>query len=381
MRSSRATSRVHHWIDTPEALAAFLQPLPERIGLDTEFVRERTYWPKLALVQISFDDSAGHSQLLLIDPLAPGMAQALKPVLTDPTVLKIMHSASEDLIALKCACGHAPTPLFDTQAAAALAGIGAGMGYQKLVQSLQGVALDKGETRSDWLQRPLSASQQRYAAEDVQHLLALHRQLDTRLHELGRASWLEQDCARAVDNAERDPIERWPHLPMRQAQGLDAAGQHRLLRLLRWRDRQARQSDRPRSWVLDNELAITLSQRPPANQAELQGLLDATPKAPRKLGQALWQALSTPLDDEQDAPLIRVEDPDKNTLRRLQQAVATLSAELGLPDGILASRRWLESLMEHGQWPDALAGWRRHLLEPRLAPLLPDAGAHSRQSV
>jgi ribonuclease D len=337
-----------------------------RIGLDTEFVRERTWWPQLALVQLAID--APDMPVLLVDPLVPGMCEALAPMLADPAVLKIMHSASEDLVALKHACGVVPGPLFDTQIAAALCGIGAGVGYQRLVQDSLGVALPKGETRSDWLRRPLSPSQLEYAADDVLHLFALHDRLDQQLATLGRTSWLQEDCTRMVTNAQRDELERWPHLSLRTAQFLDADAQRRLLRLLRWRDAYARDNDRPRNWILDNEFATSLARNPPADLAALQARLDAQPKAPRKLAGQVWQAMQNALVDEADAPLARSEERDKAALRKLQDAVAVRSAELGLPDGVLASRRWLQPLLE-GQWPGPLAGWRRAQLEAALAPL------------
>jgi ribonuclease D len=343
-----------------------LQNPPAWVGLDTEFVRERTYWPQLALVQMAIGD-----EILLIDPLAPGIAEALRPLLADPSVLKVMHSASEDLVALSHDCGVLPAPLFDTQIAAALCGIGGGMGYQKLVQEITGVALAKGETRSDWLRRPLSDSQLEYAADDVVHLGAIYHELDSRLRALGRREWLDQDGARMLANATQDG-ERWPHLSMRSAQFLEADAQLRLLRLLRWRDTQARNSDKPRSWILDNALATNLARTPPGDRVQLQAQLEAHPKAPRKLGDAIWQALTTPLDDEAQAPLARnASNEDKNALKRLQDAVSACSTELGLPEGILASRRYLEALQENGDWPAALAGWRREILEPTLAPLLP----------
>ena len=362
------------WISEPAELAAHLaplsaQPTAARVGLDTEFVRERTYWPQLALVQIAVGDA-----ILLVDPLVPGMTAALAPLLVDADVVKVMHSASEDLVAFKHACGVVPTPLFDTQIAAALSGIGAGVGYQRLVQDTLAVALQKGETRSDWMRRPLSPAQLDYAADDVVHLFALHDDLQMRLDALGRGHWLVEDCARMTANAQRDELERWPHLSMRAAQYFDPPAQHRLLRLLRWRDLQARDSDRPRSWILDNELATLLARTPPADRTALQTRLDAHPKAPRKLGDALWHALNTPLDDEADAPPVRGDERDKQAMRRLQDAVSQRSAELGLPDGVLASRRWLDSLLESGEWPQALAGWRRGELEASLTPVLASAG-------
>ncbi|MCI2260256.1 ribonuclease D [Xanthomonas indica] len=355
-----------YWIKQPAELSELLAQRPARIGLDTEFVRERTYWPQLALVQMAVGD-----EILLIDPLIPGMPQALAPWLSDPDILKIMHSASEDLVAFKCACGTLPRPLFDTQIAAGLAGLGAGMGYQKLVLEITGVHLAKGETRSDWLRRPLSPAQLEYAADDVRHLFALHDALQARLQTLERSDWLREDGERLLGTVEHDDGERWPHLGMRAAQFMDRPAQLRLLRLLRWRDAQARHSDKPRSWILDNELAATLARFPPQDPPALLALFDKHPKAPRKLSDALWQALTTPLADEADAPqALAASDDNKAALKRLQDAVAARSAELGLPDGLLASRKHLEALLESAQWPQPLAGWRRRELEPRLQPLL-----------
>ncbi len=362
-----------HWITDPAELDNRLAQRPRRIGLDTEFIRERTYWPQLALVQIALGDH--DDDILLVDPLRPGITDALRPLLTDTAVLKVMHSPSEDLVAFRHACEAVPQPLFDTQAAAALAGVAAGIGYQRLAQDVLEVSLPKGETRSDWLRRPLSPSQLEYAADDVRHLFALHDALDARLLGLGRTAWLQEDCARMIANAERDDGDRWPHLSLRAAQFLDEPARRRLLRLLRWREAHARRADRPRSWILDNELAVLLARDPATDITALQHQLDAHPKAPRKLADAIWQALQTPLDDEADAPEPPNDSRDKQALRRLQDATSTRSAELGLPDGVLASRRWLEQLLgaargTGGDWPGPLAGWRRAQLEPVLAPLL-----------
>lgn len=360
-----------HWIDSPDALRARLASKPARIGLDTEFIRERTYWPKLALVQIALPQADGGIDILLVDPLVPGMNEALAPLLADTSVLKIMHSPSEDLIALRQACGEVPRPLFDTQAAAALAGVGAGLGYQKLVAEITGVALAKGETRSDWMRRPLSPSQLEYAADDVLHLFELHDALTAKLDALGRTAWLQADMARTVELAVEDPIDRWPHLAMRSAQFIDRDAQARLLRLLRWRDSHAREADLPRSWVLDNELAATLARTVPTSRDAVADAIRAHPKGPRKLVDAIWTALGTPLDDEADAPDATIaERRDKSRIKALQDAVSRRAAELGVADAVLASRRTLEPLLDTGEWPDALQGWRREQLEAALAPLL-----------
>ncbi len=364
-----------HWITDPAPLHALIAAAPASIGLDTEFVRERTYWPQLALVQIAAgdalpDDAASDRQILLVDPLLPGMAEPLAQLLADTRILKIMHSASEDLIALKYFCNALPQPLFDTQIAAALCGAGAGLGYQRVLLELLDVSVDKGETRSDWLRRPLSASQLHYAADDVRHLHALHRTLCERLDAQQRMAWLEEDCARMLTNAAQDEGEHWPHLGMRSAQFLDRDGQIRLLRLLRWRDAYARDHDRPRTWILDNELAQSLARNAPRDLAQLRAAFDGQPKAPHKLAAQVFDALHTPLLDENDLPPARGDDRDRNAYKKLQQAVAERSAELGLPDGVLASRRWIEALQDGEDWPGALSGWRRAQLETRLAPLL-----------
>ncbi|MCC5097390.1 ribonuclease D [Xanthomonas campestris] len=355
-----------HWITHPSELTERLQSRPSRIGLDTEFIRERTYWPQLALVQMAIGE-----EILLIDPLIPGMTDALKDWLIAPDIVKVMHSASEDLVTLKCACGVLPRPLFDTQIAAALAGVGGGMGYQKLVQEVTGTLLTKGETRSDWMRRPLSPAQLEYAADDVRYLFAIHDALTAKLTAQDRLGWLAEDGERLLGTVEHDDGDRWPHVSLRTAQFLEPAAQRRLLRLLRWRDLQARQSDRPRSWILDNELASQLARFPPADLDALMRQFDKFPKAPRKLANAVWEALNTPLPDEDHAPLAQAStDGNKATLKRLQDAVAQRSRELELPDGILASRRHLETLIEQRSWPAALGQWRREALEADLLPLL-----------
>jgi len=363
------------WVDDPDDLRARLPAAAVRIGLDTEFIRERTYWPHLALVQIALEQDGAPPLILLVDAQRPGMTNALRPLLADPAIVKIMHSASEDLVALQHACGELPAPLFDTQVAAGLAGIGAGLSYQRLLGDVLGVLIDKGQTRSDWTRRPLAPAQLQYAADDVRHLLTLHDVLNERLQLLDRVPWLVQDCARQLSNY-RSEGERWPHMAVRGAQGLHRDGQVRLLRLLRWRDAYARASDRPRNWIFDHALALQLAANPPQDQAGLQQQLDVQPKSPRKLAAAIWKALSTPLPDEAKMPLATPEGHDKATLQRLQQAVAAHSAELGLPDGVLASRRGLVALLEEARWPDALSGWRRAELEALLMPLLQAPSPH-----
>ena len=361
---------MHHWIAEPDSLAEHLARWNdvELLALDTEFIRERTWWAQLALVQMT---APGHD-VLLVDPTVPGIPELLRPLLDNPVIVKLMHSASEDVQALQRGCNAVPTALFDTQIAAALCGIGSGMGYQKLVETQLGIALPKSETRSDWLRRPLSPAQLVYAADDVLHLHALHTILHDRLRDLGREQWLAEDCARLVANSSNETPERYPHLSLRGAQYLDANAQAMLCRLLRWREVQARAGDRPKGWIIDNELAIALARKPPIDARAFHSFLDTQPKAPRKLRSELWEELATPLTvEERDIPLVQTLDgAQKRRLRVLQDAVAAESTRLGLGDGVLASRRTLEALLESNDWPSTLDGWRRPILEPLLRPIL-----------
>jgi ribonuclease D len=360
---------MNRWIDNAEALAGQLQDWKDHalVAMDTEFIRERTFYPQLALVQLAVP-----GEVVLVDPLGPGVAAVLAGFLADARITKLMHSASEDLQALLRGCGVVPDLVFDTQVAAAMAGMGSGLSYLKLVEQVTGVTLEKGETRSDWLRRPLSDSQLKYAADDVLYLHDVHAAVEFRLRELGRLDWLDADCARSIRNARNDVDDPMPHLAVRSAQSLDASGQARLRRILRWRDAEARRSDRPKSWVLDNELAVQLSRRPFEDFHRYNAVLDANPKSPRKSRRELWELLSAPLTDEElQIPINRSgEALDKDRIKRMQEAVAALATSLDVPEGLLCARKHLEALVEGRGWPGALEGWRRSLLEPVLTPLL-----------
>lgn len=357
------------WIDCP-ADASCLQDWHEAgpVAMDTEFMREKTFYPELALVQLGRP-----GDVLLLDAPRLGRLPAMVALL-QASCLKVMHSASEDLQALHHAYGVLPAPLFDTQVAAGLVGLDPSMSYQKLVAELCGVPLEKGETRSDWLRRPLSEAQLHYAADDVRYLLEPHAELARRLEALGRRTWLDEDCQRAIEQAvgADDPH---PHLAVRPAQGLPRGQQARLRRLLRWRDGQARAGNRPRSWVLDPGLALDLAQRAPLDRGAFEQLLDRNPKSPRKRRDELFELVNAePSAEELDIPLAELPDPqERDQLRRLQQAVTSIAAALGIHESVLASRKHLETLLREGRWSSHLSGWRRGLLESKLVPLLPES--------
>lgn len=341
--------------------AALDQPL----ALDTEFMRERTYYPQLALVQVA--DGAG--RVWLADPLAEGLAPAISRLVGESHAL--MHSASEDLVAFRHALGVLPRSLYDTQIAAAFAGLGPGLGYQGLVKALLGVELDKAETRSDWLKRPLSERQLAYAADDVRHLHAAVTALDEHLERRGHRQRALADMARMLDAAREEPDDPHPHLGFRPAAQLDRAGQVRLRRLLRWREATARRRDLPKKWLLDNELILTLARRPPRDRQALASLLEGARTA-RRLADEIAALLEAPPGGEElDMPLARAEEKtDRQRLKALQAVVAEQARALDLPEGLLCARKHLETLLDDGQWPAALDGWRREVLETPLRQAL-----------
>lgn len=357
------------WIDTADALHSLLPRLPQAIGIDTEFMRTDSFHPHLALLQIETDGDAA-----LVDPLATTDLSALGKVLGDPGRLSIMHSASEDLEALRPLLPNGLGALFDTQIAAAFCGLGTGLGYQKLVAELTGTVLPKAETRSDWLKRPLTVEQIDYAANDVTHLPDLHRQLSERLADRGYASWHAEDCSRLVERSRSDGIDQQPQRALRSAGDWHPDQQALLRRVLLWREQRARSLDKPRAWILDDARALEFVSRPPHDDNDLYERsrgLRAFRSAQRV---ELLQLLREPLrDDERD--IAPIPPPPTNAERKgiaaMKTVVVSKAVEVDLPDGLLCARRHLESLWTTRQWPPALEGWRRDVLHDALMPLLP----------
>ena len=356
------------WIEHDDALRTLLDGAPGTIGLDTEFMRTDTFLPRLALVQIEI---AGH--IALIDPTAGIEPAPFARVLADPARVCVMHSASEDLEAFatwSCAIAN----LFDTQIAASFAGLGAGLGYQKLVLELTGIDVPKGETRSDWLRRPLSPQQLDYAAQDVAHLPALHAQLAERIKQRGYTDWFEQDCARLLEKARRREPDAEPQIGLRGAADWPLERQALLRRVLRWRDATARTINRPRPWLLDDAHALDLSARPAKTADELAERTRGQ-RALRSAQRAdLLDVLNTPLaaDERELTPIPHAPGPrEKQIIGAMKETVVARAAELDLPDGLLCARRHLESLLATRRWPEALDGWRREVLHDALVSRLP----------
>lgn len=357
------------WID--QAACVPVPPDRDPIGLDTEFMRRNTFYPKLALVQ-----AAHHADRWLIDPLAYDAGADLRALVAGRRC--VMHSASEDMEALAPLLDDTPLQLFDTQIAAALCGMGPGLSYQKLVAALLGVDIPKDETRSDWLQRPLTANQCEYAEQDVVHLVELHDKLSDQLARLGRREWHAEDCARLAQRADRhrNGADPQPQRSFHTAADWAPEAQARLRRVLVWRDESARTLDKPRPWLLDDAHALALSQQPPASAQELFERVKGQRALRGPQRAELFPLLHTVAAPEELAALATIPPAPKGESKRavdaMRDAVRAVATKLDLPTGLLCPRRLIEEFAVTRQWPEGLQGWRATVLESQLAPLLPE---------
>jgi ribonuclease D len=365
----------HSWIDRREELerAGERWPAEPALALDTEFVFERTFRPRLGLVQIA--DAAG---VTLLDPVALGDLRPLARVLTHRGTEKVVHAGGADVAVLRTAAGVVPAPLFDTQVAAGFAGLGPALSYGALIRELFGVELPKHETRTDWLRRPLRPEQLRYAVEDVERLLEAARELERRLAESGRLEWAREDSARLGANDEVDPESAWRRiggigrLP-RSVQGVARE-------LAAWREREAERLDLARPFLLRDETLVALARRTEltdADAAKLPGY-EARRHAHHVAAwrQALAEARERAERHEPDAGprrLSREEVQAREELdERLAKAVAEIARGLELPPELLLSRRQRQRLLARREARDGepisagLEGFRRDLLGPAL---------------
>lgn len=359
------------WIDRRDKLEPWLAELSagDVVGLDTEFMRRDTFYPRLALLQLGWRE-----RYALVDPLAFDIGNALEP-LKHSNVITLMHSASEDLETLAPWLPDGPGTLFDTQIAAAFAGMGLGISYRALVAQVSGIELDKGETRSDWMQRPLTASQYAYATLDVVYLHAIHQQLTERLAQRDRAAWHAEDCERLKRKSCRRDGDPQPQIALRAAAEWPREQQAWLRRLLMWRDSAARRFDRPRPWLLDDPLALSLAQQLPKRLQELEQRSRGQRALRSAQREELFDLLSQPMTDREIAETDPIppypQSAAKQALSAMKQRVDDLAIELDLPAGLLCSRKSLEEYVVTATWPEALEGWRHGVLHDRLSPLLP----------
>lgn len=345
------------------------------VGLDTEFFRERTYYPIPALIQVAGDDACW-----LLDPLALDDLRPLLELLADDAVTKVMHAPVQDLEIFRLKGADSVRSLYDTQTAAIFAGLGEGPGYQSLVSELLGTDLPKTETRSDWRKRPLSPAQLRYAAQDVAYLLALKDKLDEHLAALDRMEWLREECDRLVEQAwVQDDAAGLRKL--RQAWRLPPINQEALKRLWLWRERRARELDRPRQRVLKDPQLQQIARDLPDSQGAL-ARMDFPPGWIRRFADEVL-ALCSEVRSIPEADLEPSFLPPArhgaagNRLKLLQKKVSELSEKLNLPGSFLVNRQTLESLAtdppKGSDLPQGLRGWRADAVGRELLSVLSDS--------
>ncbi|MBB4615931.1 ribonuclease D [Sphingomonas abaci] len=271
------------------------------ITVDTEFMRESTYWPELCLIQVADTQEAA-----AIDPLAPGLdlTPLLDLLVDNQDVLKVFHAGGQDIEIIYNLTGKTPHPLFDTQVAAMALGQGEQIGYSNLVDSWLGVSIDKGARFTDWSRRPLDARQIEYAIGDVTYLSTIFPKMLERLRRTGRGAWLDQEMERLADpaNYANDPDLAWKRV---RISGRKPEVLGRLKALARWRELEARSKDLPRGRIVKDETLGDLAGNPPRKQADLAKVrgLSAT-WAQNDIGARLMQALAeaTPLSADELPP-------------------------------------------------------------------------------
>jgi ribonuclease D len=357
-----------HWIRDDASLAhhcAEWQSLPF-VALDTEFMRVDTFYPIAALLQIG-----DGSRAYLIDPLLINEWAPLSALLENPAVIKVVHACSEDLEVLLRLTGSLPAPLFDTQLAAAYLNLGFSMGYSRLVQEVLGIELPKGETRSDWLQRPLSETQISYAAEDAVHLAEVYAILQPKLC-AEKHAWLLDDGAELVANLRReiDPYELYRDAKL--AWKLSRAQLAVLRELCAWREHEARARNLPRNRVVREHSLWPLARTQPNNLGALAKIDDIHPKTVRQDGEFLINLIKTAasLPPEEWPPALPEPLPiEAATVLKTLRAIGQQYAEqLNMAPELMLRKKTLEALLKSGypdgpyQLPDSLRGWRRELM-------------------
>lgn len=343
------------WIDSDEALAEAAAEWPRVIGLDTEFQRTDTFFPRPGLYQV-----AAGGRVYLLDPLEIGDFAPLLELLEDRRFTKIMHACSEDLELLRHHFGAVPVGLFDTQLANAFVSPDYSVSFARLVRERLGIELDQQETRSDWLARPLDPDQIRYACEDVYFLLPLYEHLTAALEETGRLAWFreEMDLRGRFELGDPDAY----YLGMKRAWRLAGPVRARLKELAAWRERQAMAEDRPRNRVVRDELLLALAA---LEQIEPEDLADLLPRSvARRYGEALIETHRHG-DDGGDHPPAG-EGPlasrHNGIVRELRELAQRRAEGLGMAPELLGRKREVEACVRHyvatGELSPAFRGWR-----------------------
>lgn len=362
------------------------------IAIDTEFMGEEHFVPRLELIQVAADGVAAVIDFPAVQETAP--ITRFWDILCDSHIEKVLHAGRQDLELFSHHAGRLPKPFFDTQIAAALVGYGAQTAYANLVQRVQGVKLDKAHTFTNWSQRPLSHDQLVYALDDVTFLLPVHRHLRQKLTVMGRLQWVDEEFSRlevSLGAQARDPQERYQRIRGWDSLKPRAAG---VLRdLAAWREGEARRRNVPRGRVLRDEVLVQLARQTPRTLDQLRSMRGMYSSEVERNGQALLatmqQALARPESEWPEVPRDRKPDPESTGMLELLQAVLKSRASIeNIAPTLIATTGDLQALIERTSPEEevdvpVLRGWRRQLVGETLLSVLsgrlkvwidPDAG-------
>ena len=362
------------YIDDDASLANLVSQYRESqlLVLDTEFVRTRTFYARLGLIQ-AYDGKT----LALIDPTAVSDLSDFWYLLKTPEITTVLHSCSEDLEVF-ARNGHCqPVKLFDSQIAAALCGFGHGLGYAKLVEQTLSIPLDKGESRTDWMKRPLSEAQLNYAANDVYYLYELYPQLVEKLAELNRLDWVFEEGERMTQGRLASPDFELAYLRVKNAFQLSPKQLAYLKVLAKWRLEKAVSRDLAVGFVVKDHALIGLAKRQPKNSTELYKMIELTEQEKRVHGKDLIGLLATAdLDNLPEAiDVLALKTGYKSAFKVIKQCLTTVSEEHEVPIELLGSKRHIHEYLEWlwagkvGDKPLLLTGWRETLVSTPLMVL------------
>lgn len=352
------------FVDHPDNISQNLTGYA-RLGVDTEFMREKTYFAQLCLIQISSPDA-----IYCVDPLVEaGQAEFWKQLLA---INWVVHSARQDIEVVYQTAGTMPREIFDTQIAAGLLGFPAQMGYAGLVKELFDVDMAKSHTRADWTQRPLPDAYLDYAAEDVEYLLPAADVLSEKLDQKGRLEWALQDSQLLLNKELYDVSGEQAIDRLKGARNFRGAKRAAAVRLAAWREEEAIRRNRPRQWILRDNVLLDIAYQLPSNEKQLVKIEGMPPKVASRAGTALIDAVGASGGDENGyLPPRPPDEAQKALLKEMQSQVADCAEDLDIAAETVASKRELSSVIISGARESRVfTGWRRDLIGEELLKLL-----------
>ncbi len=350
----------YDYIDDNAGLAQFCSALAQApyCTIDTEFIRESTYYPELALIQIASEDLLG-----CIDPLTITDFTPLSEILVRQELVKVFHSCSQDLEILYQKFGQVPSPVFDTQLAAAVLGYNHQISYADLVQQITGVQLEKKHTRANWTRRPLSKDELDYAMDDVRYLLSVYQELNDKLESTRRRSWIEKDMLAMsnADNYEVDQAQLWQRL--RGVQKLKGETLQIASDLCRWREQVAQRQNRPRRWIVKDDVIIEIARRKPESPEALSKIPELSDKIVKRHGEKLLQVIA---EAARTDPAQWPQHNKINNLNSRQMALGdclmalcrVISEQNSIALATLATRKDIDNLILNQKSSRLAQGWR-----------------------